>query len=359
MTQVGFGIVGCGNIAPIHAESIRDIPGARLVAVSDVVEQNARSLAERYSAEAYTDFQRLLERDDIQAVSLCVPSGMRAEMAEACAAAGKHILCEKPLEITTERVDRILRAASEHGVKLGCIFQYRFAEGPALVRKAVDEGRFGRMVLGDAYIKWYRSEEYYRSGKWRGTRRLDGGGALMNQGIHQIDLLLWFMGPVKEVVAKTAAVAHEGLEVEDLACALLTFENGAMGVIEGSTACWPGHPARVELHGSQGSAVIEDGALQFWRFREETPEDERIRTALAGVSATGSGAADPLANLKSEGHRRQIEDFVQAILEDRSPAISGDEGRRAVELIQAIYRSAETGQAVSLSPASGAASSGS
>jgi UDP-N-acetyl-2-amino-2-deoxyglucuronate dehydrogenase len=354
MTQVGFGIVGCGNIAPIHAEAIANIPEARLVAVSDVVEKNAQTLAEKYGATPYTDYLRMLERDDIQAVSLCVPSGMRAEMGEACARAGKHILSEKPLEISTDRIDRLVRAADTAGVKLGCIFQYRFAEGPAQVKKALEAGRFGRLVLGDAYIKWYRSDEYYRSGQWRGTRRLDGGGALMNQGIHQIDLLLWFMGPVRKVVAQTASVGHEGLEVEDLACAMLTFENGAMGVIEGSTATWPGHPARVEVHGVNGSAVIEDGALKGWKFREETEEDERIRATFAGESAIGSGAADPLANLKSEGHRRQIEDFVHAILEDRPPAIVGVEGRRSVELIQAIYQSAETGEAVCLGEAENA-----
>jgi UDP-N-acetyl-2-amino-2-deoxyglucuronate dehydrogenase len=350
MSTVGFGIIGCGNIAPIHAESICHIPEARLVAVSDVVEENARKLAEKYSADAYyTDFRKMLERDDIQAVSLCVPSGMRAEMGEACAQAGKHVLAEKPLEVTTERIDRLVESTRKAGVKLGCIFQYRFAEGPEYVKKAVDAGRFGRLVLGDAYIKWYRSDEYYRSGAWRGTRGLDGGGALMNQGIHQIDLLLWFMGPVREVVAKTTAIGHEGLEVEDLACALLTFENGAMGVIEGSTATWPGHAARVEIHGSDGSAVIEDGGLRFWRFREETEEDERIRQEQMGESVLGSGAGDPLANLKWEGHRRQIEDFARAILENRDPIIGGHEGRRAVEIIQAIYRSAETGKPVTLS----------
>lgn len=349
MSKVGFGIVGCGNIAPIHAESITNIPEARLVAVSDVREENAKQMAERFSAEAYyTDFRKMLERDDIQAISLCVPSGMRAEMGELCAQAGKHIMSEKPLEVSVDRIDRLIAATKAAGVKLGCIFQYRFAEGPEYVRKALDAGRFGRLVLGDAYIKWYRSEEYYKSGQWRGTRSLDGGGALMNQGIHQIDLLLWFMGPVAEVTAKTTAIGHEGLEVEDLACALLTFQNGAMGVIEGSTATWPGHPARVEVHGSNGSAVIEDGGLKFWKFKEETEEDERIRKEQMGDSVLGSGAADPMANLKSEGHRRQIEDFVHAIIENRDPIIGGHEGRRSVEVIQAIYRSAAKGETVRL-----------
>jgi len=277
-----------------------------------------------------------------------VPSGLRTEWAEACAAAGKHILSEKPLEISTERIDRIVTAADKAGVLLGCIFQSRFADGPRLVYKALAEGRFGRLLLGDAYVKWYRTQEYYKKGAWRGTRKFDGGGALMNQGIHQIDLLLSFMGPVKSVVAKTATAAHEGIEVEDLACAILSFENGAMGVIEGSTAIWPGHPARVEIHGMNGSVVIEEGEIRFWQFREEKDGDAAVQANLDKKSDLGSGAGDPLASLRHEGHRRQIEDFARAILEGRPPAVYGREARRAVELIEAVYRSAESGMPAEL-----------
>ncbi len=346
--EIGFGIIGCGAIAPVHAQSITEIPGARLVAVSDVVERNARMLTERYPAEVYTDYRRLLERDDIHAVSLCVPSGMRAEIAEVCAAAGKHILAEKPLEVSSERIDRILKAVEKAGTTLGCIFQYRFSEGAQQVRKAIDNGRFGRLVLGDAYIKWYRSQEYYQSGAWRGTRKLDGGGALMNQGVHQVDQLIWFMGKVRTVQARTALIGHEGIEVEDLACALLAFENGAMGVIEASTAIWPGHPGHIEIHGTDGSAVIEDGALRFWKFQHELSEDEQIRASFDKPSEFGTGAGDPLSNLRHEGHRRQIEDFALAIRDNRPPMIDGEEGRHAVELIEAIYRAARTGGTVVL-----------
>lgn len=347
MDQVGFGIIGCGAIAPIHAKAIRELKTARLTAVSDVVEQNARRLAEQFSVTAYTDYHELLQRDDVHAVTLCVPSGLRADIAEACASAGKHILAEKPLEVTSARIDRVIRAAESAHVKLGCIFQFRFADGARRVRQALDAGRFGRVVLGDAYIKWFRSQQYYNSGAWRGTRRLDGGGALMNQGIHQIDLLLWFLGPVKEVYARTALLGHERLEVEDIACAVLTFENGAMGVIEGSTAIYPGHPARVEVHGTEGSAVIEDGNLRFWQFKAETEEDAEVRTHLAD-NVFGSGAGDPLSHVTHEGHRRQIEDFVDAVLHDRTPAVDGHEARRSVALVEAVYRSAETGKPVRL-----------
>ena len=348
MARVGFGIVGCGNIGPVHAEAISQVRGARLVAVADVVEENARKLAAQYGAEPYTDYRRMLERADLDAVSLCVPSGMRVTFAEHCAAAGKHILAEKPLEVTTKRIDRLIQAAKKGRVLLGCVFQSRFADGSLRIRKALEQGRFGKLVLGDAYIKWYRSQAYYDSGAWRGTRKLDGGGVLMNQGIHQLDLLLWFMGPVKWVRAHTRLVGHKGLEVEDLACATLEFKNGAMGSIEASTAIWHGHPARVEVHGAQGSVVLEDNELTFWQFANETRADKHVRDGFGRESALGSGAGDPLANLKTEGHRRNIRDFVKAIQQGRTPAIDGKEGRRAVELIEAIYKSASSGKTVRL-----------
>ncbi|MCA1902179.1 MAG: Gfo/Idh/MocA family oxidoreductase [Candidatus Hydrogenedens sp.] len=348
MKKVGFGIIGCGNIGPVHAAAIQAVPCARLVAVSDVVEKNALRLANQYNAEPYTDYKKMLERKDIQAVCICVPSGLRAEIAENCAEAGKHILSEKPLEVTTKRIDRIIKSADKYNVLLGCIFQSRFAEGSRLIKQAIEQNRFGKLVLGDAYIKWFRSKEYYASASWRGTWKLDGGGALMNQGIHQIDLLLWFMGPVKRVFAQTQCIAHEGLEVEDLATATLEFKNGAYGVIEGSTAIWPGHPARVEVHGSEGSAVLEDGKLIFWKFSRRKPIDAKVEKSMSKESELGSGASDPLAALKIEGHRRQIEDFAQAILKGRKPAVDGREARHAVELIECIYKSARLGKYVNL-----------
>lgn len=348
MAKVGFGIIGCGNIGPIHAQAISLVRGAKLLGVADVVEKSAKSLAEEYGATAYTDYKKMIERPDIHAVCLCVPSGLRGDIAPTCALAGKHILAEKPLEITTKRIDRLVAAADKAKIVLGCVFQSRFANGTLLVRKALENGRFGKLVLGDAYIKWYRSDEYYKSGSWRGTWKYDGGGALMNQGIHSIDLLLSFMGPVKTVQAHTRTVAHEGLEVEDLACAMLEFENGALGVIEGSTAIWPGHSARIEVHGTDGSVVIEDGEIRFWQFKKERKSDKAIQESLKKEAALGSGAADPLSQLKCEGHRRQIADFVKAIRTGREPFVDGREGRRSVQLIEAIYRSASTGKKVRL-----------
>ena len=348
MSKIGFGIIGCGNIGPVHAAALAEAKGAKLVAVSDVAEKSAKALAGKYGATAYTDYREMLKRPDLQVVNLCVPSGMRGEIGAVCAAAGKHIIAEKPLEISTKRIDALIAAAAKAKVKLACVFQSRFGTGSQLVHQAIRDNRFGRLVLGDAYIKWFRSQEYYDGGAWRGTRKMDGGGALMNQGIHQIDLLLWFMGPVKWVKAETRLLAHKGLEVEDLACAMIEFKSGAMGMIEGSTAIWPGHPARVEIHGSEGSAILEDGELRFWEFKNKVKSDARIRAAIAKEDGPGAGAGDPLANVSCEGHKRQIEDFVKAVREDRSPLVDGEEGRRAVALIEAIYKSAASGKTIRL-----------
>lgn len=348
MATVGYGIIGCGNIGPIHAAAIAQVRGAKLVAVSDVVKANAKKLADQYGADSYEDYRDMLQRDDLHAVCLCVPSGMRCEIAEVCAAAGKNILSEKPLEVTAKRIDRIITATEKAGVLLGCIFQSRFSDDAILVKKAIDQGRFGKLILGDAQIKWWRSQAYYGTGAWRGTWKLDGGGALMNQGIHYIDLLQWFMGPVKSVYARTALVGHEGLEVEDLATAMLEFKNGAMGTIAGSTATYPGYPARIEVYGTEGSAILEDGKLTAWNFATRKPQDKAIEAALGGESALGSGAADPLASLKTEGHRRQIDDFTKAIKKGTRPGIDGREGRNAVALIEKIYESARSGKKVSI-----------
>lgn len=348
MAKVGFGIIGCGNIGPVHAEAIAHVNGARLAAVSDVVEANARKLSEKYSVPMYTDFREMLKSPDVHAICLCVPSGMRAEFAEACAKAGKHILSEKPLEVTSARADRIIAATKKAGVLLGCVFQSRFATASRQVKQAIDQGRFGKLVLGNAYIKWWRSPEYYASGAWRGTRKLDGGGALMNQGIHQIDLLQWLFGPVKKVYAQTTCIAHEGLEVEDLATASLEFANGAFGTIEGTTAAWPGHPARIEVYGTEGSAIIQDGDLKYWQFKKRRPIDAKIEAEMGKGAELGSGAGDPLAALKYEGHRRQIEDFSKAISKGCAPFVDGREGRNAIVIIEKIYESARKGRAVTL-----------
>jgi predicted dehydrogenase len=351
MEKVRYAIIGGGGIGKFHAQALAKIPGAKLVAIADHDEAKARELAASYNAKAYGQYRQMLECCQVDAVCICVPSGMHEIVAIACIEAGKHVLVEKPLEIRTDRCDRMIAAAARKGVLLGCVFQSRFSDAASWLKQAVDGGRFGKSVLGNAHIKWHRSSEYYDNSDWHGKKKLDGGGALINQGIHQVDLLRWLMGPVRTVSAMTKCIAHNGLEVEDLAVAILEFENGALGTIEATTAVWPGGPARLEIHGTTGSAVIEDGRLVLWQFRKRLPIDAKIEKAIEAnqASGLGSAAADPFASLDTEGHRRQLKDFTKAIQTGGQPFVDGHEGRKAVELIKAIYESAaHQGKLVSL-----------
>lgn len=344
---VGFGIVGCGMISNFHAKAIADIPGARLAACFDTFPASAERLAKETGCKPYSQLEAMLTDKDVQVVTICTPSGAHLEPALAAAQAGKHLIVEKPLEITPQRCDKIIAACDAAGVALSTIFPSRFHESSQLMKQAVDQGRFGRLALGSAYVKWFRTQQYYDSGAWRGTWALDGGGALMNQAIHSVDLLTWLMGPVAEVSACTATLAHERIEVEDAAVASLRFANGALGVIEASTAAWPGWLKRIEINGDQGSAVLEEEDLKSWQFAKETPDDEAIRERLAARTKTGGGAADPAA-IGHHAHAKQFRDVLEAIEQGRPPAIDGREGRRSVEIICAIYKSAQTNSRVTL-----------
>lgn len=345
--ELGFGIIGCGLIAKFHARAIADVPGARLVACYDVVQAAAEKIGQEFGCKAYSDLDAMLADPNVQVVTVATPSGAHMEPAVAAAKAGKHVIVEKPLEITLERCDAIIRACEDARVALSTIFPSRFHGSSRLLKGAVEEKRFGRLTIGDAYVKWWRTQQYYDGGAWRGTWKLDGGGALMNQAIHSVDLLVWLMGPVAEVSARTALLAHERIEVEDVAMALLRFESGALGVIEATTAAYPGYLKRIELHGDKGSAVMEEEDIVKWDFAEVRPQDEDIRRKMAEKVSGGGGASDPAA-IGHHGHAMQFADVVQAIQEGRKPLIDGYEGRRSVEVIMAVYQSAETGNIVKL-----------
>lgn len=346
--SIGIGIVGCGMIANFHAKAIADAKGAHLVGCANRQASKAEAFAKDYGVQGFESLDAMLADPNVQAVSICTPSGAHLDPAIAAAEAGKHVIVEKPLEITTERCDQIIEACEKAGVRLVVTFQSRFHESSRLMKSAIDQGRFGTVTMGDAYVKWYRSQEYYDSGAWRGTWALDGGGALMNQAIHSVDLLLWFMGPVVEISAMTATMTHERIEVEDVAVANLKFASGALGVIEATTTAYPGALKRIEISGSKGSAVLEEEDITQWDFEEETPEDATIRQRMAGKTETGGGAADPSA-IGHHGHTMLFEEAVAAITEGRPSLLDGHEGRRSVEVIRAIYESAKTGQRVKLS----------
>lgn len=343
MQPLNFAVIGAGNIGKLQAEAIRHIPEARVTVVCNRGETAGRALAEKHSAVWVADFQEAVTRDDVDVVTICTPSGTHREIAVAAAQAGKHLLVEKPIDITLERVDQILRAVEEAGVVLACVFPLRFAQGVHKAKAAVEAGRLGRLTLADVFVKWYRPQTYY-DGNWRGTWQLDGGGALMNQAIHNIDLVQWLAGPVESVLARTATLAHE-MQTEDTATAVLTFHNGALGVIQGATSCWPGDRARVELHGDRGTIVLEEGRIVVWKLVDAAPGEEEAMLTLE--QQQGSGAADPTA-IGYEMHRRQLVDLIEAIRQGRPPAIQGAEARRSVEIIRAIYLAASEQRLVTL-----------
>jgi UDP-N-acetyl-2-amino-2-deoxyglucuronate dehydrogenase len=344
-----FAIVGCGMIARFHIRALAEVPNTRVVALMDQVPGAAQKLAESsgVQCEPYTELRPMLERKDVDIVIVSTPSGAHMESAVAAAEAGKHVVVEKPLEVTVERCDQILAACDKNGVKLCTIFPSRFADANRALKAAVDAGRFGRLTLGETTCKWWRSQEYYDKGGWRGTWKLDGGGALMNQAIHNVDLLLWMMGPATHVTAFTATLAHERIEVEDTAVACLRFASGALGVIQATTSVHPGYPKTIAIHGNRGSVVIEQEDVLRWDFNPETPEDKATKARFAQKVGAAGGSNDPAA-ISYEGHRRQLSDFVKAIETNSAPLVDGREGRKAVEVIRAIYESAQIGHTIAL-----------
>lgn len=343
MKKVRFAIIGTGMIAERHAAALAEIPAAELVAVFDQNRDRAEVFAKEYSAgRVYGSFDELLADPELTAVTIATPTGVHKEIAIPCAQAGKHILCEKPLDVTLEKADAIIEACEKSGVHLSAVFQARFSDRVQQIKAARDAGRFGRLLLCSAQVKWYRSQEYYDSAGWRGTWAMDGGGALMNQSIHIVDLLLYLAGDPETVFAFAETLTHDRLEVEDNASASIRFKNGAMGVIEASTSCAPGFPRRLEISGENGSVILEDDTITRWQFVEERPEDEAIRSGVAAAPGLKSGAGDPRGG-SHEGHRRQLLDLIGSIQNGSPLAIPGREGRRAVELICGIYESAKTG----------------
>ena len=344
-TGLGFGIVGCGMIAEFHAKALGEIRGAKLQCVYDVIPACAERLAKKYKCTAYTDYKKFLAHEGLDVVTIATPSGAHMEPVVKAAEAKKHIICEKPLEVTLERIDKMIAACKKNRVMLSGIFPRRFNDASIEFRKAVDAGRLGKITLADAYVKWYRTQEYYDSGDWRGTWKLDGGGALMNQSIHTIDLLLYLAGDVKSVRAYADRLNHKRIEVEDISVAIVRFKNGAMGVIEGSTDCFSneGHPAEVQICGSDGSIFMRDYRFTAWDFRKKRASDNNIIKKL-GLKAgkAGAGAADPKA-IDFTCHQRNFQNVIKAIRSGTKPAVDGKEARRSVELILAIYKSALSG----------------
>jgi len=337
-----FGIIGGGVIGRFHAQAIQAMENAELGAVYARNSQKAEEFAKQFNCKAYSNLDAFLKDENIDIVTIATPSGAHLEPAIAAAKHGKHIICEKPLEVTSDRIHEMISVCKQENVILAGIFNRRFNPAVKHLKKAIEQGRFGRLTMCDAYVKWFRTQDYYDSGAWRGTWQLDGGGALMNQSIHTIDQLLYLVGDVKRVSASAACLAHDNIEVEDTAVAILEFENGARGVIQGSTACWSstGHPAEVHICGSEGSVFMTDESYRVWDFKNPSEEDNWVYQNLMDNAETGLGANDPKA-INFIGHQKNFEDVVDAIENNREPLVTGSEALRAVSLILAIYESAQ------------------
>jgi predicted dehydrogenase len=349
--KLRFGIVGCGVIGPFHAKAISSLPDAQLVAVADIEPEKARKLAEQYGVTPYSSLEDMLSRERLDVVDVCTPSGMHGEHACQAMRAGCHVIVEKPMEITMQRIDEMLRTRQETGRKLAVISQHRFDEASMAVHQLIEEQAFGRLVLGNAVIPWWRSQQYYDSGAWRGTWALDGGGVLMNQSIHSIDVLQWLMGRVKSIYAYTDTLVHR-METEDVAVAVLRFANGALGTIAATTGAYPGVTTRIEVFGDRGSAVIEDDRLTYLHLarddkQEAGPYGGGAKKTEAQKSA--EAAAQNPAALLGETHALQIADMIRAIRENGTPLVDGNAGRHPVEIILGIYESMRTHKEITLS----------
>lgn len=316
--QIGFGVIGLGMGAS-RSQMIHETKGAKLVAVSDLREDRAKPVAEKFGVPWHTDYHRLLEDDDIQVIVVMTESGKHADLGIEAAKAGKHVIVTKPMDVKVAKADALIQTCRKAKVKLLVDFQMRYEPGPLYLWQAMQKGRLGKPILGQMTMKWFRTQEYYHAnGGWRGTWRWDGGGSLANQGIHFIDMLRWFMGPVQEVQGKIGIFNHQ-IETEDLGMAMLKFESGAAGNIL-TTTTYPGEREfdRIEIHGDRGAAVLEGSNITLWQ-----PADKK-----------------PLPQLKPTRPRNCVEDMIDAIRKDREPFINGLEGRKSLELLEAIYQSA-------------------
>jgi predicted dehydrogenase len=340
-----FAIIGVGNIAPIHAAAIRGVPGAELVAVATRDEGRGRAFVDQHGGTWYADYEQLLVRAEPDVVAICAPHDLHAPMTIAAAQAGRHVLCEKPMARNVAECDSMIAACERAGVKLAVAFQGRFEPLSATLKAGLDDGRIGRVLWSSANTLWHRTDAYYRSGPWRGTWAHEGGGVLINQAIHAIDLLIWLAGLPQRVTARTRTLNH-AIEVEDAAMAILEYGDGRLGLIQATTIAHPGFPERLEFFGAAGSVVYNKGEARLeWRLAEPTlAESAREYTDKAEIS---SGAARPM-DITAAGHTALYNDFATAIRNGTSPLIDGREGRQSVSLVEAIYRSAESGSTVLL-----------
>ena len=342
-----LGILGGGNISRTHLRAAMEIDGVKVAAVCGQNLAKASQLAAEVGAVSYQNPAEFLDHRPMEVVLIGSPSGLHAEQGIAAAKRGLHVLVEKPIDIDVDRTDQLIEACEIAGVKLGVFFQDRVAPDLQKLKSVINSGALGSPILMSASVRWYRSPEYYEKSQWRGTRALDGGGALMNQGIHTVDLLLWLCGDVCSVWSRAITALHR-IEVEDALVASFQFASGAIGTLEAATSCFPGFSRRIDLTWSQGTITIEDDKIKSVDLREPI-EGLSAAPRQAGDEGLRSDerATSPVVS-NTQGHRAIIEDFIQVIGSDRLPLCDGREARRSVELVNAIYESARSGVAVAL-----------
>jgi len=341
-----FGIIGAGLVADFHAKAIQSINHARLVGICDTNSVKSALMAKKYNCSMFKNTKEMLQSGEIDVVTIATPSGAHMEPTIEAAAYGKHVICEKPLEITLERIDKMIEAHEKSGTRLGGIFNYRYNEVVKVLKNAVDSGRFGTITCASVHVPWWRTDEYYKS-SWRGTWKLDGGGALMNQSIHMIDMIQYLMGPVESLQAYISTLAH-AIEVEDTAVAVLRFKNNALGMIYGSTASYPGQFRRLEITGNKGTAVLVENSLKAWQFANESEKDREILRQFGEIEG-GGGASDP-GSIPFEPHARNIAAFLTSIEKNQPFEIDGREARKSVEIILGTYQAAKNHRIYSFTP---------
>jgi predicted dehydrogenase len=327
-------------IAGVHLAALKEIPDARIVGAWSTPPEEARRFSELHQIRGYQSFDEMLADPEVHAVILCIPSGYHAEYGMKAASAGKHVIVEKPIDVTLGKARALIETCRKNNRRLSGIFQHRFTPAARKLRKALDEGFLGRLILGDAYVKWYRSPAYYASNTWRGTKAIDGGGALMMQAIHIIDLLQWLMGGVKRVCGLVRTSTH-AIESEDLGVAVVEFVNGAVGVIEGSTAIQPGFKERIEIHGHKGSVILEGGNITAWKV-EGCNEADYVDEQKVSYGSTSSPA------ISHVNHKAQLEEIIASIQKNTDSSVHGEEGLKSLQIILGIYESSEKGQWIDL-----------
>ena len=333
-----FGIVGAGNIADFHAKAVQSLENAKLIGICGTNPNKVKMLAAKYLCKVFNDTSEIVQSPDIDIIIIATPSGAHLVPAIDAAKNRKHVLCEKPLEISLERIDSMIKAHEKNGTRLGEIFNFRFNESVRVLKNAVDTGRFGTITNASVFVPWWRNDEYYES-SWRGTWELDGGGALMNQSIHMVDLLQYMVGPVESLQAFIATLGHPQIEVEDTSVAILKFKNKALGMIYGSTTSFPGQFRRLEITGTKGTVIMEENSFKVWQFAEPVEEDQEIIKKYSTIEG-GGGVSDPMA-IPFEPHARNIAAFIGSIEEGKPFEIDGKEARKSVEIILGIYKSAK------------------